>query len=324
MQFGTMKASLWYSLILFTSLHLVVLYALELSNLQGLDYQAQTNVEALDLSLQLSAARTSNLTLSGKIRRQEDGTFQQCLINGVCLLSTLKLGEGPLSTYTQYSDLASSGWTEVGTSNLAFPSLGTLLTKMKWVQADFQPIYWKYSQPWKYRDATYTLWVNTKAGAIIATDVDAPIQPFINPDGPAPALNPPLTHLSDFMFLVFQNLCSSQQQPLQCIQNLQYVIHYDVVNPTCMEMASTALSNNIANGYPQYPGPQFTVAGPYSDPNTQWAKVFIGCPNGYGLAYMLSQFRNKFGPKTISDVNVFGYDGDAARLCIMYSVVQNY
>ena len=34
-------------------------------------------------------------------------------------------------------------------------------------------------------------------------------------------------------------------------------------------------------------------------------KALVGCPNGYGIAYMLAQNQNVLGKKTITEVTIF-------------------
>ena len=182
----------------------------------------------------------------------------------------------------------------------------------------------QYDQPWIDKIGEYTLCVNIEAGVVITPTVESPKKPLIPGAGPNDPPPPDLPYLlSDFMFMILQDMCKNQQSPTACVRNLKWVVHYNVVNKVCLDVAKQATRNPDIYSFPHWPGISFQVAGDYGSTVTQWAKALIGCPNGYGVAYMLSQFRLKFGPRTINNVYVFGNDDASARLCLAYQITSN-
>lgn len=76
---------------------------------------------------------------------------------------------------------------------------------------------------------------------------------------------------------------------------LQWIIHQDVDNPVSQLVVSEVLNDEDPE-----PWPGITV-----QTSTDPGKALVGCPNGYGVGYMLAQNTASLGHKTIDSVVVF-------------------
>lgn len=65
--------------------------------------------------------------------------FLDCIIKGICMIEMLVTGENAVpSAFTDYGDIASSGWVESTGGIIPFPQLYNILTANKWNKKDFQ------------------------------------------------------------------------------------------------------------------------------------------------------------------------------------------
>ena len=116
-----------------------------------------------------------------------------------------------------------------------------------------------------------------------------------------------VSRLSDIMFLVWQHFCQQASQPFS---NLNYVAHRMINNPTSkniMKQAAQTLGkswnrwDSRVELDPIKTGEQF--------------RAVMGCPNAYGVAYLLSTHQNIFRGKTITKISLFNDDaGDQGAL----------
>ncbi|KAI4150596.1 MAG: hypothetical protein LQ340_003987, partial [Diploschistes diacapsis] len=107
-------------------------------------------------------------------------------------------------------------------------------------------------------------------------------------------------------------LCNNE---LACLQRLQWLIHYTVLNPVSEAVANTVFGTSGNSAWPAWPGRGFV---PYDSVYGQPAKALIGCPNGHGVAYLLAQHVREYGPRAIDEVRVFGSDSEL--LCMGWHV----
>ena len=160
---------------------------------------------------------------------------------------------------------------------------------------------------------------------ILISNVRAPdSKKLTDPAKLPPTRNPP-SRLSDWIFLIHTHLCGGS---LACLQRLQYVVHEHVTNYDTYGVANWVVYGPDQSGWNQFPswandpfqGATFapdadTAGGPtHVDGNT-----LLGTPNGLGVAYLLSQHRNQYGPKIVDEINVFSTDDSA--LAIAYHIV---
>ena len=158
----------------------------------------------------------------------------------------------------------------------------------------------------------YWFWINIKAGVIIVPMANAPQDPLV-PKGTKLPIPPPPRRLSDVMCLTYMNMCG---QDIQCLQKLRWVIHYNIGNTQSLGAIQWLFGNPPPNyKFKGWPGRGYDL----STQNTaQPAQALVGIPNGKGIAYMLLQHNQQFGPRTIDRVQVFG--SDYGGLCVAWRI----
>lgn len=131
------------------------------------------------------------------------------------------------------------------------------------------------------RSAFYTNYFNPTEGAIICSFNDK-----------SEDLNPPNNRLqwSNIAFRTWEKYCNEEQQP---IKGLRTVWRHRISNVTSQEVITTALHNRgrqRTRGMTEFlfPEPEFFA--------------LIGCPNGSGVARMLTDFCISLGRQTIASV----------------------
>ena len=185
----------------------------------------------------------------------------------------------------------------------------------------------------------YEAWLNAVDGAIVVTSIFAPEDPLSPPGAPNPQ-PPPLRRFSDWLFVVWKDFCEDQPP---CIQHLNWVIHHTVFNPSCEDAATETLVNTgdddsddddsdharrgTSYKWPSFPGTMFDIRNEFITPRTDAIdaaienfNAMVGCPNGYGLAYMLQQHQDSMGYKVIDQVYLFRGD-DTDLLNIAYHIL---
>lgn len=132
---------------------------------------------------------------------------------------------------------------------------------------------------------------------------------------------PPLKRLSDWLFVVWQNVCGNNKQ---CIKTLGWVIHVGVTDDSSKNAAKVACGFN-GDSWPAYPGYRFDIPDEDAPPN-EWDQrkrdgfnALTGCPNGYGTAFLLQQHREYFPRFVISQIDVFGEES-FGMLCLLYKM----
>ena len=125
--------------------------------------------------------------------------------------------------------------------------------------------------------------------------MQAPLKPYL-PAGANPPSGVPgvLTKSSDFIFLAYQDACGNDAG---CTKNLEWIIHTNVVNDVSALVMDTI--THAALHHPPWPGLIYPT-------ETEQGKALVGCPNGYGVLYMLGQYRDRLGPKTVEYAAIFG------------------
>ena len=157
-------------------------------------------------------------------------------------------------------------------------------------------------------------------------DADAPWDPMLPASIPPPN-PPPLRRLSDWMYVVWADYCGNDATH---IAGLEWVIHLSVSNPSTLDVAM------LVGGYepweatpewPEYPGWKFSIPDERNPPPEVERDDFyalVGCPNGFGVAYMLQQRRSAFNKKVIDRVNVFSPDGEELTIAFHLGSVQGH
>lgn len=121
-----------------------------------------------------------------------------------------------------------------------------------------------------------------------------------------------MQRLSDFIFLVHQEMCKEDPNPQECLNRIEWVIHNHIANT---ETDSVIKTLTTIPGFPSaddldWPGMGFTTGDISSNMVDQAAEALIGCPNGSGVAFLLSRHRppNEYGWKTIDEAYYFKDD----------------
>lgn len=169
--------------------------------------------------------------------------------------------------------------------------------------------------------ARYKAWFNMVDGVIIVGLIQSPINPIIPdwvPEADRPQ-QPPLTKLSDWLFVIWKDQCHNN---IRCIRRLAWIIHEGIINESTRDVAKQ-VGGWPLNWQPHWPRWQ-GIQNSY-DADTSPAKIkfdaLVGCPNGWGIVYMLSQHRAAFGRKMIDEVRVFACD-DRDILCMAWHIRQ--
>ena len=159
-----------------------------------------------------------------------------------------------------------------------------------------------------------------REGVVVVDAILAPKDPIVpgyvpQSEYPNP---PPLRRFSDWLFVSWQKFCNDENTD---VQSLQWVVHGTVTNPSCNDAALLAIGANRGDNvkWPPFPGhvfklPNGDLSPPDPDPNDEETAInnfnaLVGCPNGYGTAFMLSQRQESLGHMGIDQVNVFGTNG---------------
>lgn len=151
--------------------------------------------------------------------------------------------------------------------------------------------------------ALYSIWVNVNAGVIILTYVYSPKKPYLDEGTPPPEVpaGEPLHTLSDFVYLCYLKACKGDPA---CMQRFKWWIVVDVRNARALDAARKCILYNVAPCI-SWPGHPFSTTDKYG-------QALLGCPVGYGLAWMLGNHKDRFGPKTVDTVNIVFADQGVA------------
>ena len=106
-----------------------------------------------------------------------------------------------------------------------------------------------------------------------------------------------------------------------CLRNLKWIIHENVENPTCQAAMDTAWEippKLNQPKWPAWPGRKYTVTDSEKADEAKAARAMIGCPNGFGIAYMLMQHKEEFDTNTINSVTIFATD--PGQQCLAWSI----
>ena len=143
--------------------------------------------------------------------------------------------------------------------------------------------------------ARYKIWANTEAGVLVVENARSPDIPLTDPFEPIPQ-QLPVHHLSDFTFMVWEAACHGDQGRMK---SLQWVIHDHITELVTQRVVQAALE--VTNQQKRFwPGVSFSTS-------EQPGIALVGSPNGWGVAFMLSQ-HHTLGPMTIDKVHVFMND----------------
>lgn len=110
---------------------------------------------------------------------------------------------------------------------------------------------------------------------------------------------PALKQWSDIAYLQWAALHSSPYSPP--ISHLRYIIVPAIFNPESQSIIAGAL-RNARKTLCRWPGVTFNM-------ESTGGRAILGCPNGYGVAYLLLQHRKQLGRKRVKGVTVFEDDG---------------
>jgi hypothetical protein len=256
-------------------------------------------------------------------KRVDDGRpWDEWVAKGRSLLQMLQCGSGPSTTFESYDDLEKWGWErmehekidrfkkplvdamsylEVGSTKDQAWSITEKHTKLRVVDGE------KYAQTQGSYGLTYTAelisadnnWGPRSEGPDQVPQVDGVYLPF-----------PLLEKLSDVAFLVFQQLMKETKQPTDRLKGL---LRSEVVNTETLFVTTNALRLQPNAPHPNWPSRDF---GPRSD----GFAALLASPNGRGVAWFLAQHKAQLGHKTISNIRVWGEDGEVFILFVFEDV----
>ena len=88
----------------------------------------------------------------------------------------------------------------------------------------------------------YNVWFNTEAGVTIVKQAFLPDGDLTPPDlGPLPQDQQPLRRLSDYLFVVYKSLCTTDAEvDMECLQGLKWVFHKEITNEVSIAVAKQA------------------------------------------------------------------------------------
>ena len=141
----------------------------------------------------------------------------------------------------------------------------------------------------------------------------SPMDPLIDPNADQPKFWP-LRRFSDFLFLAHSFLCRGAEG---CLPRLEWIVHSFVVNEETIDVVDQLMGNPPNGTEPdddpdeqdmKWPGKSFPITVATPDIIDQASVATVGCPNGYGNAFLLSQHLQEYGYKTIDSVNIFADD----------------
>ena len=178
-------------------------------------------------------------------------------------------------------------------------------------------------QPWipyaynadRYWTAYYSMWINTKAGVLIATHSYAPQDPILRPRDPtdttttkgAPAPLDPAQIVRRWSDIAYLNYLSACEGNTDCMKRIEWVIRYDVRNPTTHQRIVEA-AVNAGEGLSNWPGIKRQMVDGKMDEDDEGGNdgpALLGTPNGYGVAWLLANHPHSFGAKTIDYVHLW-------------------
>lgn len=155
--------------------------------------------------------------------------------------------------------------------------------------------------------AEYNIYVNVAAGILIRSSSFAPKDPW--PDPAKPITNPPpIKKWSDIAWLTWDYAC---RKAAMSMRNPTWIVAYEVINPTSLGVADRIKEEYSANTS-EFPSLRYGV-------DSDAGKMLIGCPNGYGAAWLLINRVYVAGPRIVDRVHMFDGD-DGKTLCFAYAL----
>ena len=115
------------------------------------------------------------------------------------------------------------------------------------------------------------------------------------------------------------------------VKSLKWIIHKVILNRSCEAVAKQTIGQPVDEWvvWPPYPGHVYPLPEQTDEPPTEEEQTaidnfnaLVGCPNGYGIAFMLQQrMDNAFlGRMVINEVDLFGTDGSMGYICMAYGI----
>ncbi|MCJ1331848.1 hypothetical protein MMC10_008540 [Thelotrema lepadinum] len=221
--------------------------------------------------------------------------YTKCVNKGSDLLTQLNNQSMQTSIYTTYSQVRASGWIDYSGPGYR-AGCESMLSALGWNRDDFK----EYSAEFPDPPGEYVVYVNTVVGAIVIAWANSPRWPDQDQTTNTTKCSiPPVRRLSDFMFLAYQKACESDADSAASLARLEWVIHHSTTNSVSMEVVKQITNNKTYRPFPVWPGTEYTTT-------TDEGKALVGCPSGWGVAFMLGQHRQTdLGIKIIDKIHVF-------------------
>ncbi|KAL6229447.1 hypothetical protein BDW75DRAFT_245721 [Aspergillus navahoensis] len=222
--------------------------------------------------------------------------------------------------WTQYSDLVRYGWqkdedTDADTSlgqnafveGNVFQELSIDAEENEKVQIDHNLDVTIDGREYKATHAYYHSLFNVNSGLIVADTNSSPRAE--KKDWPAEDL-PPLRQWSDVIFLLWQRIAGSN------VQGLQHHIQFSIANEDTVRIMQNAVGEDETFSDWEKFQP-LRGGGITFRPGSLEYYALLGSPNGFGIAWFLIQHKAQLGIKTVSEITIFGADGDR---CIYFAI----
>ncbi|KAL2783350.1 hypothetical protein BJX66DRAFT_349514 [Aspergillus keveii] len=222
--------------------------------------------------------------------------------------------------WTQYGDLVRYGWRKdedtdaddsVGQNTLAdggiFKELSIDAAENEKVLAEHSIDVMVDGRKYEGTGAYYNSLFNIDSGLIVA---DANSSPRAEKkDWPAEDL-PPLKQWSDVVFLLWQRIAGSN------VQRFQHHIQYAIANTDTVRIMQKAVGED--DTFSDWESFQpLRGGGKTFRPDSDEYYALLNSPNGFGIAWFLIQHKAQLGIKTVSEITVFGADGDP---CLYFAI----
>ncbi|KAI4147664.1 MAG: hypothetical protein LQ340_005454 [Diploschistes diacapsis] len=242
---------------------------------------------ALDLvSIALAAPEDgffNPLNIGRRVNKPTD--YQGAICNANRALAQIAAGNQPQSTYTDYTALSNNYQLYSANRWPIDGSLDGVFGTLNIHKANF--IRWggDYSPPEGSQKLSFNLWINAQDGMIIVDNAESASR-----GASIPADVP--TRLSD--------------NP----NSLRYILRRSVINPYSTKIGKQAVAA-AGSKVQEWPATNLLA-------NTDPWRAVIGCPNGYGVGFLLMQHRAVFETRTLGTAWVF--ESSIEELCFLYSI----
>jgi hypothetical protein len=226
-----------------------------------------------------------------------DSAWTEAVAKGKQFLDMLNCGSGPQSSWTNYDDLAKWGWKI--SSNIPAVLDNVAVDAINYLELSPLPqmtsTTWRHSEGSDNNGRHYNP-TNAEFGNYYSSEFIVAMNNWGTAEGHYPGPPPSLRYMSDVLFLVYSNLMTRQNKPLD---RLKGVMRHQIANAETKSLIWRAIKENWDDQV-KWPGIDFQA-------DSDEFAALLASPNGRGVAWLLLN-HHQLGRKTIDSVRVW-YDG---------------